>query len=47
MSPSFLASVRAMFGPHTAFDRPQRSGTQPLPDAHAPGAALGARAIDV
>ncbi|KVQ96055.1 phosphonate ABC transporter ATP-binding protein [Burkholderia ubonensis] len=47
MSASFLASVRAMFGPHTAFDRPQRAGVPPLPDAHAPGTALGARAIDV
>nr|WP_249214403.1 ATP-binding cassette domain-containing protein [Burkholderia cenocepacia] len=47
MSVSFLASVRAMFGPSPAFDRPQRAGTPPRPDAHAPGAALGARAIDV
>ena len=47
MSVSFLASVRAMFAPRAAFDRPRRAGTPPLPDAHAPGAALGARAIDV
>lgn len=47
MSVSFLASVRAMLAPPAAFDRPRRAGTPPLPDAHAPGAALGARAIDV
>ncbi|HEF5872532.1 TPA: ABC transporter ATP-binding protein [Burkholderia cenocepacia] len=47
MSVSFLSSVRAMFGPPAAFDRPRRAGTPSQPDAHAPGAALGARAIDV
>ena len=44
MSVSFLASVRAMFGPSPAFDRPQRAGTPPRPDAHAPGAADAWRA---
>ncbi|MBR8185750.1 ABC transporter ATP-binding protein [Burkholderia ambifaria] len=47
MSDSLLASVRALFGPPPAFDRPQRSGAQPLPDAQVPAAALGARALDV